>query len=124
MKALWSTAMGITKCRIWVVVVLCTLGSTPAAAIPVFARIYDKPCGACHTVFPQLNPAGENFRAQGLHGLTPRVEPLRLGPHFEVPGTLPLAAYFAAGEDVARTDAPGQGDPTRTHFNLDFLSVL
>lgn len=23
-----------------------------ARAIPAFARIYDKPCGACHTVFP------------------------------------------------------------------------
>src|SRR5258706_156862 len=36
--------------------VLCALQAAPAVAIPVFARIYDKPCGTCHTVFPQLNP--------------------------------------------------------------------
>jgi hypothetical protein len=51
----------------------CVLWARPALAIPVFARVYDKPCSTCHTVYPQLNPAGEDFRAHGLHGLTPVV---------------------------------------------------
>ena len=66
--------------------------------MPVFARIYDEPCGTCHTVFPQLNPAGDTFRANGLHGLTPAIAPLQIGSSaIDVPGTLPLAVYFRGG---------------------------
>lgn len=104
--------------------VLCALQSRPASAIPVFARIYDKPCGACHTVFPQLNPVGENFRAHGLHGLPPAIKPLKVGSLLDVPGTLPLAFYLGAGEDLSKVDVPEQHDPTRTHFNLDYFKVL
>jgi hypothetical protein len=105
-------------------VLLGTLKPGPAAALPVFARIYDEPCGACHTVFPQLNPAGENFRAHGLHGIRPRIEPLKVGSLFEVPGTLPLALYLSAGEDLGNVDVPGPSNATRTRFNLQFLRLL
>lgn len=103
------------------VVLVC---SRPAAAIPVFARIYDKPCSACHTIYPQLNPAGEHFRAKGLHGMEPKVKPIRLAPGFEVPGTLPLAVSLAVGEDVSRAHVPGVPDSTEEHFNLEFLGLL
>src|SRR6266542_1769050 len=100
------------------------LGARPALAIPVFARIYDKPCGTCHTVYSQLNPAGEDFRVHGLHGLTPVVKPLRVGSLFEVPGTLPLAISFGVGEDLSKVDTPSRSNPTPTHFNFEFLSLL
>jgi hypothetical protein len=103
---------------------MCVLQSAPAVAIPVFARIYDKPCGTCHTVFPQLNPEGENFRAHGFHGLPPAIKPLKVGSLFDVPGTLPLAVYFTAGEDLSKVDVPAQREPTRTHLNLDAFSLL
>ncbi len=109
---------------VWVALAWTLLPSAPAAAIPVFARIYDKKCGTCHTVFPQLNPEGEYFRAHGFHGLPPAVEPVKIGSQFDVPGTLPLAVYFGSGEDLTRVDAPMQRNPTSTHFNLDFLSIL
>jgi len=35
-------------------------------------------------VYPQLNPAGEDFRAHGLHGFTPLVDQLRQGKEIEV----------------------------------------
>ena len=92
------------------------LWARPAFAIPVFARIYDKPCGACHTVYPQLNPAGEDFRAHGLHSLTPAVKPLRVGSLFAVPGTLPLAISFGAGEDLSKVDTPA-GPTPRTRIS-------
>jgi len=110
------------------VALFCALGcgalAHPAGAIPVFARIYDKPCGTCHTVFPQLNPQGENFRAHGFHGLPPAVKPLTIGSLVDLPGTLPLALYFTAGEDVSNVDVPYRRDPTHTHLNLDAFSVL
>ncbi len=110
-------------------IVLCAvamslLGPAPAAAIPVFARIYNVPCGACHTVFPQLNPAGEHFRARGLHGLTPEIEPIKIGSAFELPGTLPVALYLSTGEDVTHDDPSGDSASTRTHFNLEFFRLV
>jgi hypothetical protein len=96
----------------------------PALAIPVFARIYDKPCGACHTVYPQLNPEGERFRANGLHGLEPAIRPLRVAPGLEVPGTLPLALSLATGGDFTSVEAPGSRRPVSKRFNLNFISVL
>lgn len=112
--------VGIAFCA----VVVSFLRPAPAAAIPVFARIYDVPCGACHTVFPQLNPAGEHFRARGLHGLAPKIEPIKVGSAFEVPGTLPLALYLSAGEDVTHLDAAGESASTRSQFNLEFFRLL
>jgi hypothetical protein len=103
---------------------LCIVDSVPVAALPIFARIYDKPCGTCHTVFPQLNPAGEDFRAHGFHGVPAAIKPLRVGSRFDVPGTLPLAFFLTAGEDVTTVDVPGQSDPIRTHFNLDYFTLL
>jgi hypothetical protein len=95
-----------------------------ADAIPVFARVYDQPCSACHTVFPQLNPAGESFRAHGLHGLRPAIAPRRVAGDLEVPGTVPLALSFAAGEDVVRTDGPGQPSASHSRTNFNFLALL
>jgi hypothetical protein len=102
----------------------CVLWARPAFAIPVFARLYNKPCSACHTVYPQLNPAGEDFRAHGLHGFTPIVEPLRVGSLFELPGILPLAIAFGVGEDIGKVDTPGRSNPTPTHFDFEFLSLV
>ena len=106
------------------IVVVGLLMPRAAAAIPVFARIYNKPCSACHTVYPQLNPAGEEFRARGLHGLEPAIAPIPLGAHFDIPGTFPFALSLAAGTDVTRIDVPHQSDPTHVHPNLEFLAVL
>jgi hypothetical protein len=110
----------------WVCVALVfgVLRPVPALAIPVFARIYDKPCGACHTVYPQLNPEGERFRANGLHGLTPAIAPIRATSWLEVPGTLPLALSFAAGGDFTKVDVPDTPAPVTKRFNLEFASVL
>lgn len=105
-------------------VLLCAaLAPRPSAALPVFARIYNKPCGTCHTTFPQLNPAGEDFRAHGFHSLKPEIKPLRAGP-IEVPGTLPLAIYLSVGEDLESKHGPGRPTTTKTLFNLESLKIL
>jgi len=95
-----------------------------AQAIPVFARIYNKPCHACHTVYPQLNSAGEALRAHGLHGLRPAIQPIDVAPYFQVPGTLPLALSFSFGEDVTTFRPPNGSESTRTQFDLQFLGLL
>ena len=112
---IWLLLLGNIACGLW---------AGPALAIPVFARVYHQPCAACHTVYPQLNPAGEDFRDHGLHGFTPVVKPLKVGSLFDVPGTLPVAIAFAVGEDIGKVDTPGKSNPTTTHFNFEFLSLL
>jgi hypothetical protein len=106
------------------VALIAALAPSRAGAIPVFARIYGKPCAACHTVFPQLNPDGERFRAKGLHGLTPAIRPMRAAPELAVPGTLPLAVSVAAGGDFIKVDVPGQRAPITKRFNLEYVAVL
>src|SRR5215831_8319061 len=47
-------------------VVLLTLGTTsPATALPSFARQTGQPCGTCHTDFPGLTPYGRRFKLLG-----------------------------------------------------------
>lgn len=106
-----------------IVVALCGW-IRPAQGIPVLARIYNKPCRTCHTVFPQLNPAGEDFRAHGLHGLPPAVRPIRLASWLDVPGTLPFALSVGAGGDVRNVDGPSAAHSTRGRFSMQFLSIL
>jgi len=46
--------------------VVLTLWSSPAWAIPAFARKYDIPCSGCHLPgFPKLNDVGNQFRDHG-----------------------------------------------------------
>ena len=92
--------------------IACVLQPTPAGAIPVFARIYDKPCGTCHTVFPQLNPAGENFRAHGLHGLPAAVKPLRAGSLRSARERCRWRSISPSGRTSAKNDVSG---PRPTH---------
>jgi len=38
----------------------------PASAVPAFSRKYKTSCVTCHTIFPKLNPFGEQFRRNGF----------------------------------------------------------
>ena len=50
-------------------------GASSAEAIPAFARRTQFGCNACHTLYPQLNRLGRDFRDNGFR--TPdEVEPL------------------------------------------------
>jgi hypothetical protein len=50
-------------------VAVLTVGATsPASALPSFARQTGQPCGTCHTDFPALTPYGRRFK---LLGYTP-----------------------------------------------------
>jgi hypothetical protein len=49
-----------------IVTTVLTLWSSPAWAIPAFARKYDIPCSGCHLPgFPKLNDVGNQFRDHG-----------------------------------------------------------
>ena len=78
-------------------------------AIPAFARMYGMACGACHSAFPALNDAGEEFRLSGFRKyngveLTPQVAPLKLGDRLELPGIIPFSLSTTAGFNSTRID--------------------
>jgi hypothetical protein len=43
----------------------CAAAPRPARAVPLFAQRYDLQCGACHSVLPELNQFGNDFRNRG-----------------------------------------------------------
>jgi thiol-disulfide isomerase/thioredoxin len=100
----WSWIGGIVAAAI-------LLGWTsPASAIPVFARKYGTSCVTCHTVYPKLTPFGEAFRRNGFRfpGVDSdmvKQDPVPLGqeaqkqmfPDSVWPGTLPSSVPLAVG---------------------------
>jgi hypothetical protein len=75
-------------------VVMTLLGTRPAAAIPIFAQRYHLLCSACHSVIPELNQFGNDFRNHGyrIEGMPKR-------------GT----TYLGLREQVGYTRDPGPG---------------
>src|ERR1700757_2812546 len=45
--------------------ILFSVASRPAFAVPAFARKYGLPCSACHEAWPKLNNFGVTFRDNG-----------------------------------------------------------
>ena len=71
LRQLVTTRIGVRQWCVGVGAVLLTatvltLWSSPAWAIPAFARKYDIPCNGCHIPgFPKLNDVGNQFRDHG-----------------------------------------------------------
>jgi hypothetical protein len=49
-----------------ILAMVLVLVARDACAIPAFARKYKIPCNTCHTIFPQLNRFGRDFRDNGF----------------------------------------------------------
>jgi hypothetical protein len=94
-------------------VALLTLGTTsPATALPSFARQTGQPCGTCHTDFPALTPYGRRFK---LLGYTPGGGPFRTTPFSSNAGIAARAEY-----DKLRAYANSTaGSPPATASNND-----
>ena len=64
------------------VLVMVILSSTPAHAIPAFARKYGLPCSACHEAWPKLNSFGQNFKDNGYQLNNDRDSPIWMNPSY------------------------------------------
>jgi hypothetical protein len=94
-------------------------------AIPAFARMYGIACGACHSAFPALNDAGEEFRLSGFRkynglALIPQVASVKLGERLELPGTIPLSLSTTAGFNATRIDNTLGDGSKNTNTEADF----
>lgn len=123
-----------------VIVVLGTLlGVERAWAIPAFARKYKSACTTCHTIFPKLNPFGEQFRRNGyrfpgVDSDATKAEPIAMGtdeqrkafPDAVYPGLLspfPPLAFGFNGQAVFHPDKNSSAGAADNHsiVNLDGL---
>ncbi|MGE5185971.1 MAG: hypothetical protein ACM31C_28135 [Acidobacteriota bacterium] len=121
--------------------VFCSVvaASAQAWAVPAFARKYKTSCTTCHTIFPKLNPFGEQFRRNGyrfpgIDSDVVKAEPIPLGtdeqkkqfPDAVWPATLspfPAFAFGFVGAAVVHPDN-GSSDAVANNgnvFNMDQL---
>ena len=85
-----------------------TTTTSPASAVPSFARQTGQPCAACHTAFPELTPFGRRFKLSGytLQGGDPKVPPI-------------AAMLMPSFTDTEAPLDPGSQPPgTKTNNNL------
>jgi hypothetical protein len=110
-----------------------------AWAVPAFARKYKTSCVTCHTIFPKLNPFGEQFRRNGyrfpgVDSDSVKAEPVALGtdeqkkqfPDAVWPGTVsafPAFAFGFNGQAIFHPDTSSSGGAADNNaaFNLDTL---
>lgn len=94
--------------KVWSFVLTAALGVAavlvsvePAEAIPAFARKYKLACNTCHTMYPQLNRFGRDFRDNGFR-MPDEIEELlkrRKGPAPTTPTPSQAPAESGQAED-------------------------
>ena len=123
-----------------IIIVVAVVGTAGQAwAIPAFARKYKTSCTTCHTIFPKLNPFGEQFRRNGyrfpgIDSDSTKAEPLALGtdeqkkmfPDAGWPGLLspfPPIAFAFNGQAIFHPDKNSSAGIADNHAvaNLDGL---
>ena len=110
---------------------LLTIGTTsPANALPSFARQTGQPCGTCHTDFPALTPYGRRFK---LLGYTPGGGPFRTTPFSSNAGMAAraeydqLRAYANAANSppaLANTNTSSSGDDKEWVPPISMMAIL
>jgi hypothetical protein len=119
----------VAKRSITVVLLVAGALTSPARAIPAFARRYQTACTTCHVMPPQLNSFGLAFRANGFRmpsgERTRQEKDVQLGapewealfPRAVLPGTVPDAPPLAG---LLRTSL----EVDRGKFNSEEADVL
>src|SRR6516225_9920223 len=109
-----------------IVILIVIAGAAGRAyAVPAFARKYKTSCVTCHTIFPKLNPFGEQFRRNGyrfpgVDSDSVKAEPVALGtdeqkkqfPDAVWPGTVspfPAFAFGFNGQAILHPDTSSSG---------------
>ncbi len=96
------------------------LASTAAHAVPSFARQTGMPCGACHTVFPELTAFGRTFKLNGytLTGIK-QIKSTSAAGSMKINEIPPLSAMLQVGFTRVNKKAPGQQND-----NVEFPQAL
>lgn len=113
------------------IVVSSLFPSSPAWAVPAFARRYDVACSTCHTSWPALNATGYAFKLSGYRRLngfpmqpTTKDIDLAMGA-LSIPTIPPLALVASTGFDLEKISRRADDGSTakQTGSSLDLNSV-
>src|SRR5271169_5352034 len=82
------------------------LSSSPANALPSFARQTGMSCAACHTVYPELTTYGRTFKLNGY--TTTNTDELKdgsdeTGYRLQINNTPPIAAMLQISDTFVKT---------------------
>jgi len=61
---------------------IALIDSSPARALPAFARKYGMPCSSCHEAWPKLSPFGQQFKDNGYQMGNDRDAPIFQSPAY------------------------------------------
>ena len=89
--------------------------SSPAKAVPSFARQTGQPCATCHTAFPELTPYGRRFKLSG-YTITGGTEPWEAPPIAAM--VLPTFTKTKVQQDTPPTNPDGY---PIAHVNDNFI---
>jgi hypothetical protein len=122
------------------VLIVITGAAGDAFAVPAFARKYKTSCVTCHTIFPKLNPFGEQFRRNGyrfpgVDSDAVKAEPVVLGtdeqkkqfPDAVWPGTVspfPALAFGFNGQAIFHPDQNSSGGAADNHAVANFDTLI
>ena len=104
--------------RVWLLglaAIVALALSTPAKAVPSFARQTGQPCATCHTNFPELTPYGRRFKLGG-YTATGGTEPWEAPPIAAM--VLPTFTKTKVQQDTPPTNTGGYPD---AHVNDNFI---
>ena len=88
--------------------IMLAIGASRADAIPAFARKYKLGCNICHTMYPQLNRFGRDFRDNGFR-MPDEIEALLKRKHAPAPPAqpAPVSSHAPAEPSSQATDNDG-----------------
>jgi len=109
------------------------LFSTPASAVPTYARRYGITCSVCHTTWGALNANGVTFRLSGYRRINgvefPPVEKdTTAGEMLSIPSTIPASIIATVGFDYRRDHRKASDGTSSTQtgssFDVDDISIF
>jgi hypothetical protein len=114
----WKHGSALAALMLVAVILLMVGTTTPATALPSFARQTGQPCGTCHTDYPGLTPYGRLFK---LNGYTAGGGPFRTTPFSSDAGRAARAELDRLRGYVKETEAP---QPDTTNIWVPPISMM
>lgn len=93
------------------------------ASIPAFARKYNLPCSACHTVWPELSAFGQRFKDNGYQMGNDRDSPIWRDPSYWPIAIRTTPQFHVENTDHQPTDA-GESTITQAGFDVSGMDLL
>src|SRR5512143_2717711 len=104
-----------------VLIISVTVMVTDSHAVPSFARQVQKPCTACHTIWPNLNQAGRQFKVKAYTDVSEKWDMINKD-NMNLATVFPFSARVIFFPEVNETGNPDVASPSST--SLDSVALF